>query len=169
MKNLVSIIAILISTISYSQARFIAESGLENSYTNEQVQERIERLTQYNKQIVEVKMFEQPISPTVYRNTEVRDTLPEFIGGDEAFLDLIEKLFNESNFVPSSNTTEIQFVINEKGNVSNVTAKGKSLTLNAEAALAIYKTNGMWKPAEYKGKKISSIHTVPLFMNFSKN
>ncbi len=61
-----------------------------------------------------------------------------------------------------------RFLVDEKGNVSNVTAEGSNREFNLLTIITLYKTmnKGKWKPAELNGVPIQSIFAMPLTMQF---
>ncbi len=62
------------------------------------------------------------------------------------------------------------FVVNSKGNALDPQVKGNNEDVNAfiEAAFYRIKDKGKWKPAEDKGKPVSSTVTIPLQLTFKK-
>jgi len=74
------------------------------------------------------------------------------------------------NFSSDSYKATISFVVDSKGNALNPKVKGNNEDVNAfiEAAFYRIKDKGRWKPAEDKGKPVSSNVSVPLTLNFKK-
>lgn len=62
--------------------------------------------------------------------------------------------------------TEVVFVVEKDGTLSNVEAEGPNKTFNAEAERTIKSIKGKWKPAEVEGKPMRSRKRVPIRMRF---
>ncbi len=84
------------------------------------------------------------------------------------------KLFME-NFDTSSIDGErgtlksiLIFLIDEKGEISNINAEGNDAVFNYQAILTLYKIldKGKFKPAEKDGIAVKSVFRMPLTMNF---
>lgn len=74
------------------------------------------------------------------------------------------------NFSSDAYKATMTFVVDSKGNALNPQVKGNNEDVNAfiEAAFYRIKDKGKWKPAEDKGKPVSSTVTVPLQLTFKK-
>ncbi|MBP1166446.1 MULTISPECIES: hypothetical protein [unclassified Chryseobacterium] len=74
------------------------------------------------------------------------------------------------NFSSDSYKATLNFVVDSKGNALNPNVKGNNEDVNAfiEAAFYRIKDKGKWKPAEDKGKPVSSSISIPLVLNFKK-
>lgn len=62
--------------------------------------------------------------------------------------------------------TEVVFVVEIDGTLSNVEAEGPNKTFNAEAERTIKSIKGKWKPAEVNGKPVRSKFSFPMRMRF---
>ncbi|HCN49631.1 MAG TPA: hypothetical protein DIT10_11150 [Chryseobacterium sp.] len=74
------------------------------------------------------------------------------------------------NFSADSYKATMTFVVDSKGNTLDAQVKGNNEDVNAfiEAAFYRIKDKGKWKPAEDKGKPVSSTVSVPLMLTFKK-
>lgn len=74
------------------------------------------------------------------------------------------------NFSSDSYKATLNFVVDSKGNALDPNVKGNNEDVNAfiEAAFYRIKDKGKWKPAEDKGKPVSSSVSIPLVLNFKK-
>ncbi|MDW9381167.1 hypothetical protein [Chryseobacterium sp. JV558] len=74
------------------------------------------------------------------------------------------------NFSPDAYKATITFVVDSKGNALDPNVKGNNEDVNAfiEAAFYRIKDKGKWKPAEDKGKSVSSNVSIPLVLTFKK-
>ncbi|KAA2221439.1 energy transducer TonB [Chryseobacterium sediminis] len=74
------------------------------------------------------------------------------------------------NFSSETYKATITFVVDSKGNALDPNVKGNNEDVNAfiEAAFYRIKDKGKWKPAEDKGKPVSSSVSIPLALNFKK-
>lgn len=96
----------------------------------------------------------------------------EYDKGKAAF----QKLLNEAvdldflNFSSDAYKATITFVVDSKGNALDPNVKGNNEDVNAfiEAAFYRIKDKGKWKPAEDKGKPVSSTVSIPLALILKK-
>ncbi|NIF05740.1 hypothetical protein F3J23_09805 [Chryseobacterium sp. Tr-659] len=74
------------------------------------------------------------------------------------------------DFSSDSYKATMTFVVDSKGNALDPQVKGNNEDVNAfiEAAFYRIKDKGKWKPAEDKGKPVSSTVTIPLQLTFKK-
>lgn len=96
--------------------------------------------------------------------------LAEYETGITGFRKLIAQDFDSSAITDTDGTlrTVARFLVDEKGNVSNITAEGSNREFNLLTIITLYKTmnKGKWKPAELNGVPIQSIFAMPLTMQF---
>lgn len=74
------------------------------------------------------------------------------------------------NFSSETYKATITFVVDSKGNALDPNVKGNNEDVNAfiEAAFYRIKDKGKWKPAEDKGKPVSTSVSIPLVLSFKK-
>lgn len=98
------------------------------------------------------------------------DVLPEFPGGLNSFRNQIATLFNEAVLKGDEGTikTEVYFVIDKDGKVSNVEAFGTNVIFDNEAVRSTKSAtaNQTWKPAMKDGKPVRYRYRIPLTMQF---
>ncbi len=128
-------------------------------------------LNYHSDTLYEINMIEEEIDSKddIYEiNTPVgriMETMPEFPGGPEAFVDYLK---NELHYPENcrrdsiSGVVIIEFDIEENGKVTNVTAKNKvHPDLDAEAIRVIQNTPD-WKPSNLMGKPHRVQYTIPI-------
>lgn len=112
---------------------------------------------------VEVK---PPVSTTeVY--TEV-EQLAEFPGGIDRFRSQVSNNFDTSVMDGDEGTirTEITFVVERDGSITQVKANGPNATFNKEAERTIKGIRTKWKPAKINNENVRYRFRLPLTMNF---
>ncbi|WP_426481211.1 hypothetical protein [Chryseobacterium sp. R2ACT005] len=96
----------------------------------------------------------------------------EYDKGKAAFQKLLYEAVDLDflNFSSETYKSTITFVVDSKGNALNPNVKGNNEDVNAfiEAAFYRMKDKGKWKPAEDKGKPVSSNVSIPLALTFKK-
>ncbi|TZF95941.1 hypothetical protein FW781_10915 [Chryseobacterium panacisoli] len=96
----------------------------------------------------------------------------EYDKGKAAFQKLLYEAVDLDflNFSSEAYKATITFVVDSKGNALDPNVKGNNEDVNAfiEAAFYRIKDKGKWKPAEDKGKPVSSNVSVPLALTFKK-
>jgi hypothetical protein len=100
-----------------------------------------------------------------YTNKNKADIKPEFPGGIAVFRTLIMSKLNFSIITDSANS-EVQFLIDSKGELSSVTANGEQESFNKELIRVINTINKKWEPAVYKNKPVDYWYTLPMSINF---
>lgn len=97
--------------------------------------------------------------------TEV-DQLPEFsAGGLPAFRKLVKKNFKKKNFIGRGLfKTEIRFLIEREGTLTNISANGPNGDFNNEVKRAISLIKEKWNPAEIRGEKVRFRYKMPITM-----
>lgn len=113
--------------------------------------------------IVPQKVEEKPDAKTIH---ETVDKEAEFPGGIQSFIRRIQENF-DSEAVDGEGIlkTEVRFVVEINGRVSDVRATGPNASFNREAERTIRSIRG-WKPAEIRGHKVRSRFVVPVTMRF---
>ena len=103
----------------------------------------------------EVK-FEKPVIIDDSPKTKV-DVSADFIGGIDAFRNKVMSSFDISEFEESNEklSTEITFVVEKDGSISNIKASGKDDAFNKETIRAIKSIKGKWTPAKIDGQPVN--------------
>lgn len=112
---------------------------------------------------VEVKP--QVSSTQVY--TEV-EQLAEFPGGINAFRSKVSNSFDSSAMDGDEGkvTSEITFVVERDGTITDVQAKGSNKDFNAEAIRTVKSIKNKWAPAKVNGQSVRYRFRLPLTMQF---
>ncbi|MCJ8153578.1 energy transducer TonB [Chryseobacterium sp. SSA4.19] len=99
--------------------------------------------------------------------TEVEQTA-EFPGGINAFRNKVSGNFDGSAMNGDEGTvkTEITFVVERDGSITDVKASGKNSDFNAEAIRTIKSIKNKWTPAKINGQSVRYRFRLPLTMNF---
>ncbi|MFC6266808.1 M56 family metallopeptidase [Frigoriflavimonas asaccharolytica] len=113
--------------------------------------------------------YVMPPPPPTSALTEV-DELPEFPGGINAFRSQLSKTFNVAILTGKEGMikSEIYFVVEKDGTISDVSAAGSNEMFNNEAIRATKSSNEdqTWKPAVKDGKPVRYRFRLPLTMSF---
>jgi protein TonB len=99
--------------------------------------------------------------------TEV-EQLAEFKGGINAFRSKVQNGFDTSVMDGDEGkvTTEITFVVERDGSITDVKANGKNSDFNAEAIRTIKSIRDKWTPAKVNGQSVRYRFRLPLTMQF---
>ena len=99
--------------------------------------------------------------------TEV-EQLAEFKGGINALRSKVSNSFYTSVMEGDEGkvTTEITFVVERDGNITDVKAKGSNADFNAEAIRTIKSIKDKWSPAKINGQSVRYRFRLPLTMQF---
>ncbi|WP_027387491.1 energy transducer TonB [Chryseobacterium gregarium] len=99
--------------------------------------------------------------------TEVEQTA-EFPGGINAFRNKVSGNFDGSAMNGDEGTvkTEITFVVERDGSITDVKASGKNSDFNSEAIRTIKSIKNKWTPAKINGQSVRYRFRLPLTMNF---
>ncbi|WP_407402031.1 energy transducer TonB [Chryseobacterium sp.] len=99
--------------------------------------------------------------------SEVEQTA-EFPGGINAFRNKVSGNFDGSAMNGDEGTvkTEITFVVERDGSITDVKANGKNADFNAEAVRTIKSVKNKWTPAKINGQSVRYRFRLPLTMNF---
>lgn len=99
--------------------------------------------------------------------SEVEQTA-EFPGGINAFRNKVSGNFDGSAMNGDEGTvkTEITFVVERDGSITDVKANGKNSDFNAEAVRTIKSVKNKWTPAKINGQSVRYRFRLPLTMNF---
>lgn len=104
-------------------------------------------------------------------STEVYDKVDQssqFPGGLNAFRQKVSDNFDSSVMDGGEGTlkTEISFVVERDGSLTDVKAKGPNPDFNAEAVRTIKSIRNKWSPAKINNQPVRSSYRLPLTMNF---
>jgi len=99
--------------------------------------------------------------------SEVEQTA-EFPGGINAFRNKVSGNFDGSAMNGDEGTvkTEITFVVERDGSITDVKANGKNADFNSEAVRTIKSIKNKWTPAKINGQSVRYRFRLPLTMNF---
>lgn len=112
---------------------------------------------------VEVKP--QVSETQVYSEVE---QLAEFPGGLNAFRSKVGSDFDQGVMDGDEGTvkTEVSFVVERDGSITDVQAKGSNKNFNAEAIRTVKAIRTKWKPAKINGQTVRYRYKLPVTMNF---
>lgn len=112
---------------------------------------------------VEVKP--QVSETQVYSEVE---QLAEFPGGLNAFRTRVGGDFDQSVMDGDEGTvkTEVSFVVERDGSITDVQAKGSNRYFNEEAIRTVKAIRTKWKPAKINGQNVRYRYKLPITMNF---
>lgn len=99
--------------------------------------------------------------------SEVEQTA-EFPGGINTFRKKVGDSFDGSAMNGDEGTvkTEITFVVERDGSITDVKANGKNADFNSEAVRTIKSIKNKWSPAKINGQSVRYRFRLPLTMNF---
>ncbi|MDO4225354.1 MAG: energy transducer TonB, partial [Bergeyella zoohelcum] len=109
----------------------------------------------------------KPAVSTTEVYTQV-DQESEFPGGLNAFRSSVSQNFDTSVMEGGEGTlkTEITFVVERDGTISQVKATGSNSDFNREAERTVKSIKKKWTPAKINGQPVRSRFRLPLTMNF---
>lgn len=115
--------------------------------------------------VTTVEVKPQVSSTQVY--TEV-EQLAEFPGGINAFRSKVSNSFDSSAMDGDEGkvTSEITFVVERDGTITDVQAKGSNKDFNAEAIRTVKSIKNKWAPAKVNGQSVRYRFRLPLTMQF---
>lgn len=110
------------------------------------------------------------VKPQVSENqvyTEV-EQLAEFKGGINAFRSKVQNNFDTSVMSGDEGTvkTEVTFVVERDGSITDVKASGPNKDFNAEAIRTVKSVRDKWTPAKINGQAVRYRYRLPLTMQF---
>lgn len=99
--------------------------------------------------------------------TEV-EQLAEFPGGINSFRSKVQNSFDTSVMDGDEGTvkTEITFVVERDGSITDVKASGPNKDFNAEAIRTVKSVKNKWAPAKINGQAVRYRYRLPLTMQF---
>lgn len=108
----------------------------------------------------------------LYTHAQSNDTLPaQFKAGEDSLIQFINKNFIVSDSCQGITEVniKIKFVVDIDGDITLQDVINAEYNCVIEDAIAfIARTDGMWEPATYKGKKINSVFTLPIILDFEE-
>ena len=134
----------------------------------EEVKIVMDRLDGYELAIKEIQKGEKKVDVMIYKSQVTKQ--PEYETGINGFRGLLAQHFNTDAVTLEGGVvrTIARFLVDEHGNVSNITAIGDYRELNLLTVITFYDIlkKGKWKPAEYKGIPVQSVLAIPISMEF---
>ena len=99
--------------------------------------------------------------------TEV-EQLAEFPGGINSFRSKVNSSFDTSVMDGDEGTvkTEVTFVVERDGSITDVKANGSNKDFNAEAIRTVKSIKNKWAPAKINGQSVRYRYRMPLTMQF---
>ena len=99
--------------------------------------------------------------------TEV-EQLAEFPGGINSFRSKVQNSFDGSVMEGDEGTvkTEVTFVVERDGSITDVKANGSNKDFNAEAIRTVKSIKNKWAPAKINGQSVRYRYRMPLTMQF---
>ncbi|KQR93827.1 energy transducer TonB [Chryseobacterium sp. Leaf180] len=96
------------------------------------------------------------------------EQVAEYPGGINAFRNKVQSNFDGSAMNGDEGTvkTEITFVVERDGSITDVKANGKNSDFNSEAIRTIKSIKNKWAPAKINGQSVRYRFRLPLTMNF---
>ena len=100
--------------------------------------------------------------------TKINEIPAEYPGGMNELRKQVSQIFYFDALLPdvSKISTNIHFIVEKDGTISNIKANGTDRDFNAEAERTIRKINGKWTPAKLKGENVRSYFKFPISMMF---
>lgn len=138
---------------------------------------KLEKDTISPKKNIEAKLLEKKtqFSDSDIQSAKINEkqevsTLPEYPEGINAMRNKVSQNFNGTVFKGDEVLvkSDINFTINEKGEVSNIKANGNNEIFNTEAirSVKLANENVTWKPATKDGNNVAYRFQIPLTMKF---
>jgi len=95
----------------------------------------------------------------------VVEEMPEFPGGEAAMFKFIADNLEYPAEARENNIqgrVTVQFVIDEKGNITDAKVLSSPSSLLSAAALDVVNSMPQWKPGKQKGKEVSVRYLIPI-------
>ena len=112
--------------------------------------------------IMALPVFSQVVNETMPPQTIV-EKQADYPGGTRVFQIKAAGLI-KVKLPAGSYSSVVQFMVDENGNVANVTAAGSSEKFNEAVIKAVKKVGGKWKPAMLNGAAVKSYFKFPFRM-----
>lgn len=96
------------------------------------------------------------------------DQKPEFPGGIDVFRNKVLTNFSNSSVTGYEGKvkTEVTFIIEKNGRISDIKADGRNTDFNGEIARSVISVTTKWRPAKIKGIRVRSKYNFPITINF---
>lgn len=108
-------------------------------------------------------------SDIVFEKVEVEASFP---GGDAAWGKYVMNAFKNVDFDTWKNsdqgTCRIRFIVDKKGNISEVKAMNMKRSRLAKFAVEVIENGPRWSPAMQKGKPVNAYREQPITFTFQK-
>lgn len=147
-------------TIKYNKNMYIGEPSYEYAM-----------LVIRKKQKAEIEVENKVANYTADENgvfSEVEFT-PEFPGGINAFRNKVSGILDSSAMNSEGIVkTEITFVVEKDGSITDVKGNGKNSDFNSEAVRVVNSIKNKWTPAKINNQTVRYRFRLPLTMNFEK-
>lgn len=112
-----------------------------------------------------------PPAPDPNEPILVSQVMPQFPGGEEALFEYLRKNLNYPIIAKRANisgTVHVEFVVNRKGNISDVKIlKGLGYGCDEET-IRVIKSMPTWSPGENQGHKVSVSYNIPVTFEMSE-
>ena len=106
----------------------------------------------------------KPVTNEVYESV---DQAAEFPGGTNAFRTKFQNSFDSGNMEGEGTLkTEITFVVEKDGSITQVKASGSNSDFNREAEATVKGIRTKWTPGKVNGQPVRSRFRFPVTMNF---
>ncbi len=107
------------------------------------------------------------ISDTTVSDNSIVEKMAEYPGGLEAVRKTVAELFYDNSvYEQKILKTNVRFIVERDGSITNVVAKGENPIFNRQAEIALYLLPEKFTPGIVKGVAIRSVFRIPLTMNF---
>ncbi|GEN77925.1 energy transducer TonB [Chryseobacterium hagamense] len=129
-----------------------------------------ERNEEYLLELMNIKQnpspstFDSKTSPTAEENAEIPAKYPT--GNDGFRREVGEKFYLGNIEAQGKISTELTFIIERDGSITEVKATGPDNEFNRQAQLAVYLTEHKWEPAKINGYPVRYRFRIPLHLNF---
>ena len=151
-----------VRTVKYNENMYIGEKALERVNEVSDREEKLEKEKTFVQKHSSVTVIDQN---KIYEDV---DQLPEFSGGINKFRSLVGNNFDTSMMKGNEGQvkTEVSFIIEKDGSISDVKANGTNQDFNAEAVRTVKTIKNKWAPAKINGQVVRYRFSVPLTMQF---
>lgn len=151
-----------VRTVKYNENMYIGEKALER--VNE-VSDREEKLEKEKTSVQKQNSVTVIDQSKIYEEVE---QLPEFPGGVNSFRSKVNSSFDTSMMKGDEGQvkTEVSFIVEKDGAISDVKANGTNQDFNAEAVRTIKTIKNKWVPAKINGQAVRYRFRLPLTMQF---
>lgn len=151
-----------VRTVKYNANMYIGEEALDR--VNE-ISDREEKL---EKEKTSVQKHSSVIVIDQNKIYEDVDQLPEFPGGVNSFRSKVNNSFDTSMMKGNEGQvkTEVSFIVEKDGSISDVKASGTNQDFNAEAVRTVKTIKNKWAPAKINSQAVRYRFSLPLTMQF---